>query len=115
MSNPNHEMTQAVIFNRQLDLDKVEKLKERVEKLRQENEALKLRHEKSEKDTHEFVAYFQREMEKKDDMIASLNDTLMMNETTATATATTTATTTATAATTPHTVCLCVRVPHRSS
>jgi hypothetical protein len=81
MSNPNHEMTQAVIFNRQLDLDKVEKLKERVEKLRQENEALKLRHEKSEKDTHEFVAYFQREMEKKDDMIASLNDTLMMNET----------------------------------
>jgi len=71
---------QSSLFNRQLDLDKVEQLKERVDKLRQENEALKLRMEKQEKDTHEFVHYFQREMEKKDDMIHSLNETLMKNE-----------------------------------
>ena len=64
-------LEKATLFNRQLDLDKVEELKERVEKMRQENEALKLRMEKQEKDTHEFVAYFQREMEKKDDMIHS--------------------------------------------
>lgn len=73
-------LEKATLFNRQLDLDKVEELKERVEKMRQENEALKLRMEKQEKDTHEFVAYFQREMEKKDDMIHSLNETLMLKE-----------------------------------
>ncbi len=48
-------------------------LRERVEKLRGENADLKKKRAKSEKDTHEFVAYFQKEMEKKDEMIAQLN------------------------------------------
>lgn len=35
---------------------------------------------KSENDTHEFVAYFQKEMETKDGMISKLNDELIRKE-----------------------------------
>lgn len=35
---------------------------------------------KSENDTHEFVAYFQKEMETKDGIIAKLNDELIRKE-----------------------------------
>ena len=55
-------------------------LRERVEKLRAENADLKKKRAKSEKDTHEFVAYFQKEMEKKDEMIAQLNTSLVQKE-----------------------------------
>lgn len=61
-------------------LESIETQKARVEKFRKENDQLKLARDKSEKDTHEFVAYFQKEMEKKDDMIANLNDTLTRKE-----------------------------------
>lgn len=58
----------------------MEALRDRVEHLRAENELLKKQREKSEKDTHEFVAYFHQELEKKDDLIASLNDQLLKVE-----------------------------------
>ncbi|GBG27120.1 Basal body-orientation factor 1 [Hondaea fermentalgiana] len=51
---------------------RVEGLKLRVEALREENLSLKEKAAKSEKDTHEFVAYFQNEIEKKDATIAKL-------------------------------------------
>ncbi|CAM9860913.1 unnamed protein product, partial [Hapterophycus canaliculatus] len=35
---------------------------------------------KSENDTHEFVAYFQKEMETKDGIISKLNDELIRKE-----------------------------------
>lgn len=35
---------------------------------------------KSENDTHEFVAYFEKEMETKDDVISKLNDELIRKE-----------------------------------
>ena len=39
-------------------------LKARCESLRQHNDDLKIKRSKGEKDTHEFVAYFQKELEK---------------------------------------------------
>ena len=50
----------------QLEQAKLDDLTKRFDTLRQENELLKTRLEKSEKDTHEFVAYFQRELEDKE-------------------------------------------------
>lgn len=55
-------------------------LKERIEQLRAENELLKKQREKSDKDTHEFVAFFQKELEKKDELIAKLNDQILRTE-----------------------------------
>lgn len=49
-------------------------LRERSKQLTRENEQLKATRDKVEKDTHEFVAYFQKEMEKKDEVIAELRD-----------------------------------------
>ena len=63
-------------LTRQLEQDKLDSLSRRHEILRKENEQLKARLEKGEKDTHEFVAYFQTELEAKDDRIARLNEEL---------------------------------------
>lgn len=49
-------------------------LKERCKTLAEDNEALRKTRSKVERDTHEFVAYFQTEMEKKDEIIATLKD-----------------------------------------
>jgi hypothetical protein len=49
-------------FNKQVESVKVEVLMKRIEDLQTENENLRFLHEKSEKETHEFVAYFQREL-----------------------------------------------------
>jgi len=51
-------------------------LKARCESLRQHNDELKLKRAKGEKDTHEFVAYFQKELEKKDDRLADYREQL---------------------------------------
>jgi hypothetical protein len=51
-------------------------LKARCESLRQHNDELKLKRSKGEKDTHEFVAYFQKELEKKDDRLADYREQL---------------------------------------
>lgn len=55
-------------------------LKARCESLRQNNEELKLKRAKGEKDTHEFVAYFQKELEKKDDQIAEYKDEIIQRK-----------------------------------
>lgn len=68
------------LVEREFTRDSVASLRERVEQLKAENELLKKQREKSEKDTHEFVAYFQKELEKKDDLIAKLNDQLLKME-----------------------------------
>jgi len=67
-------------LTRALALEKVEALNSRIENLKKENDQLKARLAKSEKDTHEFVAYFQREMENKDAAIATLKDEMMKKE-----------------------------------
>lgn len=54
----------------------VESLRDRLKVVGADNDDLRRTREKVEKDTHEFVAYFQKEMEKKDDVIADLKDTV---------------------------------------
>lgn len=60
--------------------EKYEELVSRFEGLRRENSVLKSRLEKSEKDTHEFVSYFQKELESKDVRIHSLNERLALQQ-----------------------------------
>ncbi|CAM9681580.1 unnamed protein product [Pylaiella littoralis] len=67
-------------LTRQLDQEKVAMLSKRVDDLRNQNQDLKNKIFKSENDTHEFVAYFQKEMETKDGMISKLNDELIRKE-----------------------------------
>jgi len=55
---------------------RMDAMMERNERLREENSRLKEKAEKSESDTHEFVAYFQSELERKDAAIARLSATL---------------------------------------
>lgn len=66
--------TATGLLHRQKLDDQVTSLRARVEKLRRENDDLKAKRDKNEKDTHEFVAYFQKEMEKKDTIVATLSD-----------------------------------------
>lgn len=63
-------------FNGQLDAQKISELKDQVKELTERNDKLKIQQGKSERDTHEFVAYFQRELGRKEDLIASLNEQL---------------------------------------
>jgi hypothetical protein len=49
-------------LTRQLDQEKIDSLTKRVDALRSDNDVLKTEILKSQKDTHEFVAYFQREV-----------------------------------------------------
>ena len=72
--------TATGLLNRQKLDEQVTTLRARVEKLRAENESLKAKRDKNEKDTHEFVAYFQKEMEKKDNVVATLSDELTEKE-----------------------------------
>lgn len=58
----------------------LESARERVKRLSHDNEELRRTREKVEKDTHEFVAYFQKEMEKKDDLVADLRYNLRQAE-----------------------------------
>lgn len=67
-------------LTRQLDQEKISMLSNRVDDLRSQNEELKNKILKSDNDTHEFVAYFQKEMEAKDGAISKLNDELIRKE-----------------------------------
>lgn len=68
-------------LTRQLDQEKIDTLSERVDALRTENDSLKLKIQASIKDTHDFVSYFQHEMESKDTVITRLNEELSKKET----------------------------------
>lgn len=63
---------EVIRLTQQLEQQKLDDLHGRYETLRCENELLKHRLAKSEKDTHEFVAYFQKELESKDVRLQSL-------------------------------------------
>ncbi|TMW63084.1 hypothetical protein Poli38472_005702 [Pythium oligandrum] len=68
--------TASDLFNRQVDLQKIEFLNDRVLQLQAENEALRERHDKREQETHEFVAYFQKEIQTRDKQITKLTEEL---------------------------------------
>lgn len=70
MSNGNT----AELFNSQYDSHKLQFLTTQVAELSLQNEELKRAQAKAEKDTHEFVAYFQRELGKKEEAISSITD-----------------------------------------
>jgi hypothetical protein len=64
---------EEVLYQQSLE-SRLEGLKLRCDALREENASLKRGAAKGEKDTHEFVAYFQSEIEKKDQLIAKLSE-----------------------------------------
>lgn len=67
-------------LTQQLEREKFDSLTRRYDVQRKENELLKTRLEKSEKDTHEFVAYFQKELEGKDVRLHSLSELLAQQD-----------------------------------
>lgn len=64
-------------FSNQSQDSKLLTLQNRVEDLKEENTRLKKEQENGQKDTHEFVGYFQLELEKKDNIIDTLNDKIL--------------------------------------
>lgn len=64
------------LFNRQVAQTKLELLGERAARLQRENEELRARHDAREQETHEFVAYFQREIQARDKQLSKLGDEL---------------------------------------
>lgn len=68
--------TAKELFNRQVDLQKIEFLNNRMQHLQDENETLRVRHEKREQETHEFVSYFQKEIQTRDKQITKLTEEL---------------------------------------
>ena len=68
-------------ISRQLDQERLDFLAKRVEELLGSNNVLRSSSSRNEKDTHDIVLYFQREMEMKDDIIARLNEELVKRET----------------------------------
>jgi hypothetical protein len=72
---------QAYKISRQLDQERIDFLAKRVEDLLGSNNNLRSSSSRNEKDTHDIVLYFQREMEMKDDIITRLNEELVKRET----------------------------------
>lgn len=70
----------SVMIGRQLDQEKIDVLSKRVEGLIDSNTGLRTSAERNEKDTHDIVIYFQREMEMKDDIIGRLNEEVVKKE-----------------------------------
>ncbi|KAJ1400932.1 hypothetical protein B484DRAFT_339101 [Ochromonadaceae sp. CCMP2298] len=64
-------------ISRQLDQEKINFLAKRVDELINSNNELRTSSGQNEKDTHDIVLYFQREMEIKDDVILRLNEELI--------------------------------------
>ena len=73
--------SKALHITRQLDLEKIEVLSERIEKLLKSNNTLRNGTSKNEKDSHEIALYFKREMEIKDETIAKLNEEIIKRDT----------------------------------
>lgn len=71
----------AYKISRQLDQERIDFLSKRIEDLLGSNGELRTSSSRNEKDTHDIVLYFQREMEMKDDIIARLNEELIKRET----------------------------------
>lgn len=71
----------AYKISRQLDQERIDFLSKRIEELLGSNNELRTSSSRNEKDTHDIVLYFQREMEMKDDIIARLNEELIKRET----------------------------------
>jgi chromosome segregation ATPase len=71
----------AFQISRQLDQEKINFLTRRVDELIQSNNDLRTSSGQNEKDTHDIVIYFQREMEIKDDVILKLNEELVKCQT----------------------------------
>ena len=71
----------AYKISRQLDQERIDFLAKRIEDLLGSNNELRTSSSRNEKDTHDIVLYFQREMEMKDDIIARLNEELVKRET----------------------------------
>jgi len=63
-----------------MDQEKIDFLSKRVQELIGANNDLRTNAEKNERDTHDIVLYYQREMEMKDDIIARLNEELIKKE-----------------------------------
>ncbi|CAK4613987.1 unnamed protein product [Aphanomyces euteiches] len=63
-------------LNAQVESAKVDVLKKRIDELQAENEQLRFLHQKSEKETHEFVAYFQRELGAREKVTTKLSEDL---------------------------------------
>jgi hypothetical protein len=68
-------------ISRQLDQEKINFLAKRVDELINSNNSLRTSSGQNEKDTHDIVLYFQREMEIKDDVILRLNEELVKCQT----------------------------------
>ena len=68
-------------ITRQLDQEKINFLTKRIDELLKSNNDLRTSASRNEKDTHDIVLYFQREMEMKDEIIAKLNEELVKRET----------------------------------
>lgn len=75
-SNP-----KELAVSRQLDRDRIDNLSNRVKELVTSNDDLRSSSNRNEKDTHDIVLYFQREVEVKDDIISRLNEELVKRET----------------------------------
>lgn len=70
----------SFVIGRQLDKEKIDQLTKRLQNLVLNNQGLRTSADKNEKDTHDIVLYFQREMEMKDDIISRLNEELVKKE-----------------------------------
>lgn len=68
-------------ISRQLDQEKIDFLTKRTNEILTNNTELRQSSSRNEKDTHDIVLYFQREMEMKDDIIGRLNEELVKRET----------------------------------
>lgn len=68
-------------IGRQLDNEKIQFLSSRISELIKSNKDLRQSSGQTEKDTHDIVLYFQREMEIKDDVILRLNEELVKFQT----------------------------------
>ncbi|KAG7389519.1 hypothetical protein PHYPSEUDO_010164 [Phytophthora pseudosyringae] len=64
------------MFNRQVDQQKLAAMAARVAQLQDEDAELRARHDKREQETHEFVAYFQKEIQTRDKQLTKLGEEL---------------------------------------
>ncbi|KAL3669018.1 hypothetical protein V7S43_006304 [Phytophthora oleae] len=64
------------LFNRQVDQQKLAAMAVRVAQLQDEDAELRARHDKREQETHEFVAYFQKEIQTRDKQLTKIGEEL---------------------------------------
>lgn len=66
----------SIALFQQMDKDKIKSLSHDLTLSREDNAKLRLAVEKGQRETHDFVAYFQRELEAKDDMLKKRSETI---------------------------------------